>query len=41
MRDLVRGDTSYTLFGLDVRLLGVLDTEGEYIYSAKRGVDIR
>lgn len=29
MRDLVRGDTSYTLLGLDVRLLGVLSTMGE------------
>ena len=28
MRNLVRGGTSYTLLGFDVRLLGVLSTTG-------------
>ena len=31
MRDLVRGNTSYTLLGLDIRLLGVLNTMDEYV----------
>ena len=36
MRNLMRGGTSYTLLGLDVRLLGVLSTMGEPI-SYQRG----
>lgn len=41
MRDLVRGDTSYTLLRLDVRFLGILDTMGEHLYGAEWEVDIR
>ena len=42
MRNLVRGNTSYTLLGLDVRLLGVLSTLGEPIsYQGRGGHTIR